>query len=133
MSDSTARQSSLAPHTAADPKDHANRLYRRYLFILIRTAAPPVIVAALGGILVNIGFRQAVSVSETSEVLFYIGLLLVGVVIAFGGHLFTLVVMGGSTRNLVAHLLHNAPVSARAAYSAVRARFWGLFVASVLV
>jgi Preprotein translocase subunit SecD len=41
--------------------------------------------------------------------------------------------MGGATRNLVAHLLHNDPVSAQAAYAAVRARFWGLVVASLLV
>src|SRR4029079_9832389 len=47
--------------------------------------------------------------------------------------LFTLVVMGGATRNLVAHLLQNDPVSARAAYSAVRARFWGLVLASIIV
>jgi type III secretory pathway component EscS len=133
MSDSTVRQLSLAPLGAGDLIDRAVRLYRRHLFILIRTAAPPVIVAALGGILVSIGFRQAVSVSETSEVFFYIGLLLVGVVIAFGGHLFTLVVMGGSTRNLVAHLLHNDPVSAKATYQAVRARFGGLVVASLIV
>ena len=70
MSDSTVRQLSLAPLGAGDLIDRAVRLYRRHLFILIRTAAPPVIVAALGGILVSIGFRQVVSVSETSEVLY---------------------------------------------------------------
>jgi hypothetical protein len=56
-----------------------------------------------------------------------------GVFILFGGYLFTIVVMGGATRNLVAHLLHNDPVSAQAAYAAVRARFWGLVGASLLV
>jgi len=133
MSDSTVRQLSLAPLGAGDLIDRAVRLYRRHLFILIRTAAPPVMVAALGGIILNIGIRQVFVVSETSELLFYFFLAFLGLVIALGGHLFTLVVMGGSTRNLVAHLLHNAPVSARAAYSAVRARFWGLLFASVLV
>jgi hypothetical protein len=54
-----------------------------------------------------------------------------GILIA--GLLFTLIVMGGATRNLVAHLLHNDAVSARATYEAVRARFWGLLGASVLV
>jgi hypothetical protein len=133
MSDPTVRQLSLAPLGAGDLIDRAVRLYRRHLFVLIRTAAPPVIVAALGGILINIGFRQAFVVSETAELFFYVFLGFLGAFIFLGGHLFTLVVMGGSTRNLVAHLLHNAPVSARAAYSAVRARFWGLFFASVLV
>src|SRR6185295_18698623 len=51
----------------------------------------------------------------------------------FAGFLFTLIVMGGATRNLVSHLLHNDPVSARATYEAVRARFWGLFGASFIV
>src|ERR1044072_6813637 len=41
--------------------------------------------------------------------------------------------MGGATRNLVAHLLYNDPVSAQAAYAAVRVRFWGLVGASLLV
>ena len=63
----------------------------------------------------------------------YVLLILVGLGIAIGGYLLTLVVMGGSTRNLVAHLLHNEPVSAKAAYVAVRSRFWGLVGASVLV
>ena len=50
-----------------------------------------------------------------------------------GGYLLTLVVLGGATRTLVAHLLHNDPVSARATYRAVRARFWGLLGASLIV
>jgi hypothetical protein len=133
MSDPTVRQLSLAPLGAGDLIDRAVRLYRRHLFVLIRTAALPVIIAALGGILLNIGFRQVGAASEVSEVLLYISLILGGMLIAFAGHLFTLVVMGGSTRNLVAHLLHNEPVSARAAYNAVRARFWGLVLASFVV
>jgi len=133
MSDSTVPQLSLAPLGAGDLIDRAVRLYRRHLFILIRTAAPPVIVAALGGILISIGFRQAFAAAETSEVLLYVGLLVLGALVAFAGHLFTLVVMGGSTRNLVAHLLRNDPVSARAAYTAVRSRFWGLVGASLIV
>src|SRR4030095_1235417 len=133
MSDPAVRQLSLAPLGAGDLIDRAVRLYRRHLFVLIRTAALPVIIAALGGILVNLGIRQISVAGETSEVLIYLSLILGGLFIAFAGHLFTLVVMGGSTRNLVAHLLHNDPVSARAAYNAVRARFWGLVLASFIV
>jgi hypothetical protein len=44
-----------------------------------------------------------------------------------------LVVMGGATRTLVAHLLRNEPVTARATYTAVKARFWGLLGASLIV
>jgi len=47
--------------------------------------------------------------------------------------LFSLVVMGGATRNLVAHLLWDEPVSFRATYRAVKSRFWGLLWASIVV
>jgi hypothetical protein len=133
MSESTVRQLALAPLGAGDLIDRAVRLYRRHLFVLIRIAAPPVIIAALGGILASIGWRQIFYSGDASEVLLYVALLLAGMFIAFTGHLFTLVVMGGSTRNLVAHLLHNDPVSAKVTYQAVRARFGGLLGASVLV
>jgi hypothetical protein len=56
-----------------------------------------------------------------------------GLIATFGGYLFTLVVMGGATRTLVAHLLRNDPVTARATYSAVRSRFWALVGASLIV
>jgi len=49
------------------------------------------------------------------------------------GYLFILVVMGGATRTLVAHLLRNDPVTARATYNAVRARFWDLVGASIVM
>jgi len=133
MSDSTAKQLQLAPLGAGDLIDRAVRLYRRHLFILIRTAAPPTIIAAFGGIVVRIGWRQVWLSADSSEFLLYISLMFLGVFILFGGYLFTIVVMGGATRNLVAHLLHNDPVSAQAAYAAVRARFWGLVGASLLV
>ena len=133
MSDSAAKQLQLAPLGAGDLIDRAVRLYRRHLFILIRTAAPPTIIAAFGGILFRIGWSRFWLSSDSSEFLLYLALMFLGVVILFGGYLFTLVVMGGATRNLVAHLLHNDPVSAQAAYAAVRARFWGLVGASLLV
>jgi hypothetical protein len=53
--------------------------------------------------------------------------------LVMGGHVFNLIVMGGATRNLVAHLLRNEPVSVRATYSAVRSRFWGLLGATILI
>src|SRR5438105_5238594 len=50
-----------------------------------------------------------------------------------GGHVFNLIVMGGATRNFVTHLLWNEPVSVRATYAAVRARFGGLLGATIIV
>src|SRR5258705_10093955 len=126
-------QLSLAPLGAGDLIDRAVRLYRRHLFILIRVAAPPVIVAAGGWILLSLSFRQLMLSPEIADVVLYMILGALGCVIVLAGYLFTLVVMGGATRNLVAHLLRNDPVSARTTYNEVRTRFWELLGAAVLV
>lgn len=123
----------LAPLGAGDLIDRAVRLYRRHLFVLIRTAAPPVIIAAAGWIVFGIAFRRIFNTSDTEEVLIYFVLCFVSFFVIAGGYLFTLVVMGGATRTLVAHLLNNEPVTARATYAAVRARFWGLLAASLVI
>jgi type III secretory pathway component EscS len=133
MSTSVTNQLTLAPLGSGDLIDRAVRLYRQHIFVLIRIAAPPVIVAAAGWILLTISFRQTVNAAEDSELALYVFLIFVSIAIIFGGYLFTVVVMGGATRNLVAHLLRNDPVSARATYSAVRARFWGLLMAALVV
>src|SRR6187549_2499431 len=98
MSSSVTTQLPLAPLGAGDLIDRAVRLYRRHLVVLIRTAALPVIIAALGGILFNLGFRPIFNEAQVSDVLLDVTLMIVGVIIFFAGHLFTLVVMGGATR-----------------------------------
>lgn len=123
----------LAPLGAGDLIDRAVRLYRRHLFVLIRTAAPPVIIAAAGWIVFWYCFQRMVLTPHMTDLFIYIILGLVSFVVMIGGYLFTLVVMGGATRTLVAHLLRNEPVTARATYAAVRARFWGLLLASLIV
>jgi hypothetical protein len=133
MTTLSASQLPLAPLGAGDLIDRAVRLYRRHLFVLIRTAAPPVIVAAAGWIVFSICFQRIFTTRESTELLLYILLTFLSLGIMFGGYLFTLVVMGGATRTLVAHLLRNEPVTARATYSAVRARFWALVGASLIV
>lgn len=133
MSSSFATQLPLAPLGAGDLIDRAVRLYRRHLFVLIRTAAPPVIVVAAGWVLSTISVRQLFRSVETGDLLFNVLLLIVSFFIMMTGYLFILVVMGGATRTLVAHLLRNDPVTARATYSAVRARFWGLVGASLIM
>ena len=133
MSSSFATQLQLAPLGAGDLIDRAVRLYRRHLFVLIRTAAPPVIVVAAGWILLSISARRVFITSETSELFFYVMLGFGAAGLMIVGYLFMLVVMGGATRTLVSHLLNNEPVTARASYNAVRARFWGLLGASIIV
>jgi hypothetical protein len=129
----TPNQLSLAPLGAGDLIDRAVRLYRRHLFVLIRTAAPPVIIAAAGWIVFGIAIRRVANTSDSNTLLTYIVVSIVSFGVIAGGYLFTLVVMGGATRTLVAHLLNNEPVTARATYVAVRARFWGLLAASFIV
>ena len=133
MSSSFVSQLPLAPLGAGDLIDRAVRLYRRHLFVLIRTAAPPVIVVAAGWILFSIFVRRVFLTTETSDVLLYGLLTTLSLGLMLGGYLFMLVVMGGSTRTLVAHLLRNEPVTARATYTAVKARFWGLLGAATIV
>jgi hypothetical protein len=133
MSTLSASQLPLAPLGAGDLIDRAVRLYRRHLFVLIRTAAPPVIVAAGGWLVFSITFSRVFLADSSSELALYLLVSMSALVMMFGGYLFTLVVMGGATRTLVAHLLRNDPVTARATYSAVRSRFWGLVGASLIV
>jgi hypothetical protein len=133
MSTLSPNQLPIAPLGAGDLIDRAVRLYRRHLFVLIRTAAPPVIVVAAGWVLLTISIQKVFLTGSTPELFTYGILLAVAVVIMTAGYLFILIVMGGATRTLVAHLLRNEPVTASATYNAVRARFWGLSVASLIV
>lgn len=133
MSYSPAAQLQLAPLGAGDLIDRAVRLYRRHLFVLIRTAAPPVIIAAAGWIACSISLQRLFVTEDPTSLAWYVLLAFVSFGVMLGGYLFTLVVMGGATRTLVAHLLRNEPVTARATYRAVRQRFWGLAFASLLI
>ena len=132
-SSSFASQRPLAPLGAGDLIDRAVRLYRRHLFVLIRTAAPPVIIVAAGWILFSISARRVFATSQTGDLVLYVMLWILSIFIMLAGYLFIIVVMGGATRTLVAHLLRNEPVTARATYNAVRTRFWGLLGASLVV
>lgn len=133
MSTLTPGQLPLAPLGAGDLIDRAVRLYRRHFFVLIRTAAPPVIIIAAGWILFSISVRQVFLTAETDDLFLNLLLSFLSVTIMLAGYLSILVVMGGATRTLVAHLLRNDPVTAQATYKAVRSRFWGLVGASVIV
>ena len=58
----------LAPLGAGDLIDRAVRLYRRHFLTLIRIAAPPVLVSAVGSTLTTIAFRAiGATPSATSD------------------------------------------------------------------
>jgi hypothetical protein len=124
---------SLAPLGAGDLIDRAVRLYRRHFLTLIRIAAPPVLVSAVGSTLTTIAFRAIGATPSSMRLFLYILVLMGGVLVIVAGSLFSLIVMGGAARNLVAHLLWDEPVSFRSTYAAVKSRFWGLLGASILI
>ena len=133
MSTLSASQLPLAPLGAGDLIDRAVRLYRRHLFVLIRTAAPPVIIASTGWIVFSLSIQRLFITDDMGELALYGTLTFFSAALTAAGYLFMVVVMGGATRTLVAHLLRNDPVTARATYKAVRSRFWGLVAASLIV
>jgi hypothetical protein len=133
MDSASANDLHLVPLGAGDLIDRAVRLYRRHLFTLMRIAAPPVVVSAIGWVMWTIGVREVVTTPSTGALVSYVLLLIAAIVVVLLGKLLGLIVMGGASRNLVMHLLWNEPVLARTTYSAVKSRFWGLLGASVLV
>ena len=123
----------LAPLGAGDLIDRAVRLYRRHFLTLISIAAPPVLVSALGSTISTIAWREFTATASDLNMALYVLIWLGGIVVIICGALFSIIVMGGATRTLVAHLLWNEPVTVRATYRAVKSRFWGLLGASALV
>jgi hypothetical protein len=122
-------QLSLAPLGAGDLIDRAVRLYRRHFMTLIRIAAPPVVISATGSVMMTIASRTPAAFLTGGEAL----MLLFGLLLWAGGVLLNVIVMGGAARNLITHLLWHEPFSARTTYRNVRARFWGLLGAAIVI
>src|SRR6185503_16366622 len=133
MASASANDLHLVPLGAGDLIDRAVRLYRRHLLTLMRIAAPPVVVSAIGWVMWTIGIREVANTPSTGALVSYVLLLIGAIGVILTGKLLSLIVMGGASRNLVMHLLWNEPVLARTTYAAVKSRFWGLLGASVLV
>ncbi|HKG79237.1 MAG TPA: hypothetical protein VKA78_07455 [Pyrinomonadaceae bacterium] len=85
MSTWSASQLPLAPLGAGDLIDRAVRLYRRHLFVLIRTAAPPVIIVAAGWIVFSISIRKVFATSDTEDLFLYALLWILSIAIMSGG------------------------------------------------
>jgi hypothetical protein len=109
------------------------RLYRRHFMTLIRIATPPVIVSAIGSMFSTFGWRGVIATTSEERLALYGLMVGVGLTLTVGGMLLNMIVMGGAARNLVTHLLWNEPVTARTTYRNVRARFWGLLGAAIII
>src|SRR5262252_8332962 len=108
--DPRATDLALAPLGAGDLIDRAVRLYRRHFLTLIRIAAPPVVISAAGSTMTTIAFRAIGATPSSARLALYLLAALGGGAVIATGSLFSLIVMGGATRNLVAHLLWDEPV-----------------------
>ena len=126
-------QLSLSPLGAGDLIDRTVRLYRRHFTTLLRAAAPPVLVSAVGSVMLTVGWREFSLTASGARLALYGALAFAGAILAWGGNFALLLVMGGASRNLVLHLLRGEPVSARSIYRAVRSRFWGLVGGLLLI
>ncbi|HKS30365.1 MAG TPA: hypothetical protein VJS44_21245 [Pyrinomonadaceae bacterium] len=133
MRDFTDTQLSLVPLGAGDLIDRSVRLYRRHFMTLVKIAAPPVLVSSLGWVLLSVGWREALVTADDMALALYVLLACAGFLLWISGLLLSGVVLGGATRNLVAHLLSGEPVSVRTTYRNVRARFGALLGATLLV
>ena len=122
-------QLALIPLGAGDLIDRAVRLYRRHFMTLIRIAAPPVVTSATGSVMMTIAGRTPAPFLTGGDVL----MLIFGFLLWAGGVLLNVIVMGGAARNLITHLLWREPFSARTTYRNVRARFWGLLGAALVI
>src|SRR3712207_2283477 len=128
-----ASRLSLSPLGAGDLIDRTIRLYRRHFLTLIRTAAPPVIGSAVGSVLWTVSTHAIPATESGARLVLYFGMAAVGALLSLVGNFFFLLIMGGASRNLVMHLLWDEPVAARTIYRSVRARFWGLVGALLLI
>ncbi|MCA1556991.1 MAG: hypothetical protein LC731_00440 [Acidobacteria bacterium] len=133
MSSSAFNSLPLTPLGAGDLIDRSVRLYRCHFMTLLRISAPPVVVSAIGWVLLSVGWREALITASEASLLSYILVACAGFVLWLCGLLLSGVVLGGASRNLVAHLLWNEPVSVRTTYRNVRARFLPLLGATLLV
>jgi hypothetical protein len=126
-------QLALSPLGAGDLIDRTVRLYRRHFTTLIRAAAPPIVVAAAGSVLWTVGWRESALTETPGALALYVAMIVLGTILILFGNFCFLLVMGGASRNLVLHLLRGEPVSAASIYRNVRARFWGLVGALLLI
>ncbi|HEX9917522.1 MAG TPA: hypothetical protein VGA87_00070 [Pyrinomonadaceae bacterium] len=133
MTRQALNQLSLAPLSAGDLIDRTIRLYRRHFLTLVRTAAPPVVASAVGSVMWTVSMHAIPATESGGRLVLYIGMAAVGWLLLMTGSFFFLLVMGGASRNLVMHLLWDEPVAARTIYRSMRARFWGLVGALLLI
>lgn len=134
----TNSNSSLSskPLGAGDLIDRAVRFYRKNFWTFVLIASPPVILGTL--VLVGWLFTArslfAVNAANPDETFFYRAFVMLGGVFIWLVQLVAvMVVMGGSARNFVRHLLFGEAITFRQTYRNVANRIGGLTVVSFVL
>lgn len=123
----------LAPMSAGDIIDRAVRLYGRNFLALLRIVLAPSLVAYAGSILMSIGMRNATLSKGDQRIAITVLLVLGGSLLWAIGKASFYIVLGGSSRSLVAHFFEGKPILARDVYRAARERVWSLIGATFVV
>lgn len=126
-------QFSLTPLTAGDIIDRAIRLYRQHFLVFLRIVLAPSLIAYAGGILWALGARNFSFDRGDQRLLLTVSLMVTGGLLWLGGKALFLMLLGGASRGLVWHFFNGTPLSARAAYQAVRERWRSLLGATLIV
>jgi hypothetical protein len=123
----------LSPMSAGDIIDRAVRLYGRNFLALLRIVLAPSLIAYAGSILMSTGMRNASMSKGDGRIALTILLVLGGALLWAIGKAAFYVMLGGSSRSLVAHFFEGKPILARDVYRAARERAWSLIGATFMV
>ncbi|HEU0184181.1 MAG TPA: zinc ribbon domain-containing protein [Blastocatellia bacterium] len=123
----------LSPMSAGDIIDRAVRLYGRNFLALLRIVLAPSLIAYAGSILMSTGMRNASMSKGDGRIALTILLVLGGALLWAIGKASFYVMLGGSSRSLVAHFFEGKPILARDVYRAARERAWPLIGATFMV
>jgi hypothetical protein len=123
----------LAPMSAGDIIDRAVRIYGRNFLAMLRIALAPSLVAYAGSILWSIGMRNASLSKGDGRIAITVLLVVSGSLLYVIGKAAFYVVLGGSSRSLVAHFFEGKPILARDVYRAARERVWSLIGATLVM
>ncbi len=123
----------LAPLSSGDLIDRAVRLYRRNFVSLLWIVLGPSLVAYAGAIAYTLGVRNFTFMKGELRLALAATLVIFGIVLYVLGKVAFFALLGGTAQSLVRYFSDGEPLNPRAVYSSVRANFWPLVRATVVV
>ncbi|MEP7272783.1 MAG: hypothetical protein ABI882_14875 [Acidobacteriota bacterium] len=126
-------QFALTPMSAGDIIDRAVSLYRRHFLVLLRIVLPPSLVAYLGGILLSSGVSNFSFERGERRLIITVLMVMTGLALYVVGKVAFFAMLGGTSRALVGHFAWGVPITSRSVFQSVRARWWQLTGATIVV